>query len=122
MSNEKYSLYLHCQKHFVKQLKYKEAMKHLAIAALVFMLATLSATAAKIDTVSVWRHTDKVCTVKYYVNGDTLFTDKKFFGDNKEHEYFCRCHDGFALCISSVYSNAPDVIKVKYPKLKELTK
>lgn len=67
-------------------------MKHLAIAALVFMLATFSASAAKIDTVSVWRHTDKVCTVKYYVNGDTLFTDKKFkhiafvFSENKTNK------------------------------------
>ena len=59
---------------------------------------------------------------KVYIEDSVLFTDKDFFGDNKEHEYFCRCHDGFALCISSVYSNAPDVIKVKYPKLKELTK
>lgn len=67
-------------------------MKHLAIAALLFMLATFSASAAKIDTVSVWRHTDKICTVKYYVNGDTLFTDKKFkhiafvFSENKTNK------------------------------------
>lgn len=58
---------------------------------------------------------------KIIIEDSVLFTDKKFFGDNKEHEYFCRCYDGYAICMSSVYSNAPDVIMVKYPKLKELT-
>ena len=55
------------------------------------------------------------------IEDSILFTDKDFFGDDKEHEYFCRCHDGYAICMSSTYSNDPDVIKVTYPKLEELT-
>lgn len=58
---------------------------------------------------------------KVIIEDSVLFKDKDFFGDNKEHEYFCRCYDGYAICMSSTYSNVPDVIKVKYPKLKELT-
>ena len=58
---------------------------------------------------------------KVIIEDSVLFTNKDFFGDNKEHEYFCRCYDGYAICMNSTYSNAPDVIKVKYPKLKELT-
>lgn len=68
-------------------------MKTLLITALL-MLCSISANAekTKIDTLSVWRHLDKVCTVKYYVNEDTLFTDKRFkhiafvFSENKTNK------------------------------------
>jgi hypothetical protein len=56
------------------------------------------------------------------IENSVAFKDKDFFGDNYEHEYFCRCHDGHAVCMNSVHSNAPGVINVKYPKLEELTK
>lgn len=55
------------------------------------------------------------------IEDQALFVDVNFFGDNYEHEYFCRCYDGHAVCMNSTYSDAPDVINVKYPKLNELT-
>lgn len=68
-------------------------MKTLLITALL-MLSSLSTKAetTKIDTLSVWRDRTRVCTVKYYVHKDTLFTDKKFkhiafiFSENKTNK------------------------------------
>lgn len=53
-----------------------------------------------------------------------LFTDKKFFKDNKEHEYTCHCRNGQALCYlidDEGEDNAPKKMVVKYPKMKDLT-
>lgn len=56
-----------------------------------------------------------------FIEDKVLFENKYFFGDNYEHEYFCRCHDGYAVCMNSEHSDAPDIIRVKYPKLEDLT-
>ena len=51
-----------------------------------------------------------------------LFTDEKFFGDNKEHEYDCKCKDGVAMCKRvGCDENEPLSIIVEYPTLSGLT-
>lgn len=51
-----------------------------------------------------------------------LFTDKKFFGDNEEHEYDCKCKDGIAMCERvGDDENEPLSIIVEYPTLSGLT-
>lgn len=59
---------------------------------------------------------------KVIIEDSILFTDKKFFGDNKEHEYNCHCHDGQATCFlaDDEDKTSPKRIVVKYPKIKEL--
>ena len=56
-----------------------------------------------------------------------LFTNKKIFGDNEEHEYDVFCRDGHAIAIPAVGElitnpQAPRLLELTYPKRDELTK
>ena len=53
---------------------------------------------------------------------EILFVSEEVFGDDKEHEYNCECHDGVAYCDRCDRDdvNAPEFIKVVYPKLAEI--
>ena len=64
---------------------------------------------------------------KRKVKEEMLFTDKKVFGDNYEHEYLVTCDDGIAIGIpteSELEENStkvPKQITLVYPKLEELS-
>ncbi len=53
-----------------------------------------------------------------------LFSDRKVFKDNKEHEYDCVCYDGYAICklADDEDKKAPKKIRVTYPKRKDVLK
>ncbi len=55
------------------------------------------------------------------IESDALFSDKDFFGDEYEHKYLCRCYNGYANCMSAEETKAPEVIKVVYPTLEDLS-
>ena len=55
------------------------------------------------------------------IEDDALFSDKDFFGDEYEHKYLCRCYNGYANCMSAEETKAPEVIKVVYPTLEDLS-
>ena len=62
----------------------------------------------------------------YLVEEGMLFTDKKIFGDNEEHEYDVFCRDGHAIAIPAVGElitnpQAPRLLELTYPKKDELT-
>lgn len=54
---------------------------------------------------------------------EVSFVDKDFFGDDEEHWYDCKCNDGTAigrLSFPEEDHNAPDIIKISYPKLSQI--
>lgn len=60
------------------------------------------------------------------VKDEMLLTDKKVFGDNKEHEYNVECFDGLAFARPTDGElennpNAPKLLELSYPKLDTLT-
>lgn len=59
---------------------------------------------------------------KVIYEDEILFVSEEVFGDDKEHEYNCECHDGVAYCdrCNRDDVNAPEFIKVVYPKLAEI--
>lgn len=48
-----------------------------------------------------------------------MFCDKDIFGDEEEHEYYCRCHDGYAQCYPSRSMGSP-MLRLTYPKLQDV--
>ena len=65
--------------------------------------------------------------IDYLEEEGMLFTDKKIFGDNEEHEYDVFCRDGHAIAIPAVGElitnpQAPRLLELTYPKKDELTK
>ena len=62
----------------------------------------------------------------YLVEEGMLFTDKKIFGDNEEHEYDVYCQDGRAIAIPAIgelleHPKSPRLLELIYPKKDELT-
>ena len=59
---------------------------------------------------------------KVIYEDEILFVDEDVFGDKEEHEYNCECHDGVAYCdrCNRDDVNAPEFIKVTYPKLADI--
>ena len=63
----------------------------------------------------------------YLVEEGMLFTNKKIFGDNEEHEYDVYCQDGRAIAIPAIgelleHPKSPRLLELTYPKKDELTK
>lgn len=63
---------------------------------------------------------------KTYIEDEMLFTNKKVFGDNDEHEYKVKCYDGYATAEPTedeMFENpkAPKMLELTYPKLDELS-
>ena len=64
---------------------------------------------------------------KRKVKDEMLFTDKKIFGDNNEHEYNVVCDNGKGIATPTedeleCFPNSPKKITLTYPTLEELTK
>ena len=62
----------------------------------------------------------------YLVEEGMLFTNKKIFGDNEEHEYDVYCQDGRAIAIPAIgelleHPKSPRLLELIYPKKDELT-
>lgn len=62
----------------------------------------------------------------YLVEEGMLFTNKKIFGDNEEHEYDVYCQDGRAIAIPAIgelleHPKSPRLLELTYPKKDELT-
>lgn len=60
-----------------------------------------------------------------FIKDEMLFTNKKVFGDNEEHEYNVKCYDGYAMAepTENELKNFPNAPKLRliYPKLDELS-
>ena len=57
----------------------------------------------------------------YLVEEGMLFTNKKIFGDNEEHEYDVYCQDGRAIAIPAIvelleHPKSPRLLELIYPK------
>lgn len=64
--------------------------------------------------------------IDYLEEEGMLFTDKKIFGDNEEHEYDVYCQDGRAIAIPAIgelleHPKSPRLLELTYPKKDELT-
>lgn len=65
---------------------------------------------------------------KRTIKEEMLFTNKKIFGDNNEHEYLVTCEDGIATAVPTESELAegstkvPKRLTLTYPKLEELSK
>lgn len=60
----------------------------------------------------------------FVVAEEILFTDVDIFKDRNEHPYYCKCYDGYAICVALECEenvNAPKV-KVNYPLREEILK
>ena len=55
-----------------------------------------------------------------YIEENMLFTDKKIFGDNEEHEFDVFCYDGRAIAIPAICELLDNVGNEKYPRLLEV--
>lgn len=54
---------------------------------------------------------------EHFDEREILFTDPRLFGDNNEHEYNCKCYDGFAVCTMVGDENVPEKLHLTYPTL-----
>lgn len=60
------------------------------------------------------------------IKQEMLFSNKKIFGDTKEHEYLVTCYNGKAIAIPTKdelkeNKNAPKRLLLTYPKRSELS-
>ena len=60
------------------------------------------------------------------IKQEMLLTDKKIFGDKKEHEYTVTCYDGWAVAVPTYYEkdehpNSPKKLYLSYPKVSSLS-
>lgn len=55
---------------------------------------------------------------EFIIEENVEFYDKNFFGDEKAHEYDCKCYDGYAICINPTEKKKR--FRVKYPLKKEV--
>ena len=63
---------------------------------------------------------------KFVEEPDVWLVDEKFFKDKKEHNYSCKCYDGYAEGVlideDDEDKNAPKKIVIKYPTLASVKK